>query len=81
MSAYSKQVGGGHYLKMPIQPMQYAMANSLDALQFSILKYVTRFRDKNGIADLNKAMHCLELLIEHEESKNDRTNQQTASTP
>jgi len=30
MKAYDKQVGGGHYKKMKIQPMQYSMANELD---------------------------------------------------
>ena len=82
MSAFNKQVGGGHYLKLKIQPMQYSVENNLDPLQFSVVKYVTRFRDKNGIADLEKAKHCIEMLIEYEESKNgQRANQQTDTTP
>ncbi len=67
MSAFDKQVGGGHYTKMKIQPFQYSMANGLDPMQHTVVKYVTRFRDKNGIEDLKKAIHTLELLIEHEE--------------
>lgn len=67
MSAFKKQVGGGHYTKMKIQPFQYSMANGLDPMQHTVVKYVTRFRDKNGIEDLKKAIHTLELLIEHEE--------------
>jgi len=67
MSAYDKQVGGGHYTKMKIQPFQYSMANGLDPMQHTVIKYVTRFRDKNGVEDLKKAIHTLELLIEHEE--------------
>lgn len=66
MSAFSKQVGGGHYTKMKIQPFQYSMANGLDPMQHTIIKYVTRFRDKNGIEDLEKAKHTIDLLIEHE---------------
>ena len=60
------QVGGGHYTKLKIQPMEYSMANQLDACQHSVIKYVTRFRDKGGIRDLEKAKHCIDLLIEFE---------------
>ena len=60
------QIGGNHYSKLKIQPMEYSMANGLDACQHTIIKYVTRFRDKNGIEDLRKARHTLDLLIEFE---------------
>jgi hypothetical protein len=66
MSAFNKQEGGSHYTKCKIQPFQYSMANGLDPMQHTIIKYVTRFRDKGGVADLKKAIHTLELLIEHE---------------
>ena len=50
--------------------MRYSMENNLDALQHTVIKYVTRFRDKNGIEDLEKAKHCIDMLIEFEkESK------------
>jgi len=68
MSAYDTQVGGDHYRKLAIQPMQYSMANKLDACQHTVVKYVTRFRDKGGLADLEKAKHALDMLIEHEAS-------------
>ena len=67
MSGYKTQVGGNHYTKLKIQPMQYSMENGLNPLQHTIIKYVTRFRDKGGIDDLHKAKHCLDLLIEHEQ--------------
>lgn len=61
------QVGGDHYTRMAIQPMEYSMANKLDALQHTIVKYVSRFRSKNGIEDLKKARHAIDMLIAHEE--------------
>ena len=64
MSAFDKQVDGDHYTKLAIQPMQYSMGNGLDPLQHSIIKYVTRFRDKCGLVDLHKARDCLDMLIE-----------------
>lgn len=69
MSAFSTQVGGGHYKNLAIQPMQYSMANNLDACQHTIIKYVTRFRDKGGLADLQKARHVIDMLIELEMTK------------
>ena len=66
MSAFDTQVGGGHYKELAIQPMQYSMANKLDACQHTIIKYVTRFRDKGGLADLQKARHVIDMLIELE---------------
>jgi hypothetical protein len=69
-SQLSTQIGGDHYTKLAIQPMQYSMKNGLDPLQHTIIKYVTRFRDKAGIEDLEKAKHCIDMLIEFEkESK------------
>lgn len=63
------QVGGDHYAKLAIDPFDYAMANKLDPLQMTVVKYVTRFRDKGGVQDLRKAIHTLERLIAHEEGR------------
>ena len=68
-TAMDTQVGGDHYKKMKIQPMTYSMANGLDACQHTIIKYVSRFRDKGGIADLEKARHTLDMLIQFEKEK------------
>jgi hypothetical protein len=64
MSALEKQIGGGHYAKLKIQPVDYIMANGLDYLQGNVIKYVTRFRDKAGVQDLDKAIHYIEMLKE-----------------
>lgn len=69
MKPYDRQVDGDHYQKLAIQPMQYSMLNDLDACQHTIIKYVTRFRDKGGISDLEKAKHCIDMLIEFEQHK------------
>ncbi len=60
------QIGGDHYKKLKIQPMRYSMENKLDALQHTVVKYVTRFRDKGGVQDLEKAKHCIDMLIQFE---------------
>lgn len=60
------QVGGNHYKKYKIQPVEFSMANNLNYCQANIVKYVVRYKDKNGIEDLEKAKHYIDLLIELE---------------
>jgi hypothetical protein len=65
------QVAGGHYKSLKIQPIEYIHANSIPFAEGSVIKYVTRWRDKGGLADLEKAKHFLELLIELEQKARD----------
>lgn len=64
--AMDKQVGGSHY-QLPIQPIEYILANGLGYCEANVVKYVSRWRNKGGIQDLKKAIHYLEMLIEQEE--------------
>lgn len=57
------QVGGDHYLSMAITPRQYNVANGLGWDEGNVVKYVSRWRDKNGLQDLLKARHYLDMLI------------------
>jgi hypothetical protein len=66
MSALDTQVSGNHYKDKAIQPVQYIHANRIGFFEGNVIKYVTRWRDKGGIADLKKAKHYIELLIELE---------------
>ena len=64
--ALAIQVGGSHYKKLAMQPVVFATVNRYDPCAFSILKYVTRWRDKNGIQDLEKAVHFAQLRMSPE---------------
>lgn len=66
-NALNTQVGGDHYKKLKIQPVEYIYANNIGYMEGNIIKYVTRWRDKNGVADLLKARHYIDLLLELEE--------------
>jgi Protein of unknwon function (DUF3310) len=55
--------GGEHYGKFAIQPIDYIEANQLSFVEASIVKYVTRWREKGGVEDLKKARWYLERLI------------------
>jgi hypothetical protein len=63
----TEQVGGDHYSKLAIQPAVYAEQNKLSYLQGNAIKYITRYKDKNGVEDLYKAIHTVKLLIELED--------------
>ena len=69
MSALDTQVSGDHYKDMPIQPVEYIHANAMGYLEGNVVKYVSRWRKKNGLADLEKAKHYIDLLIELEGRK------------
>ena len=66
MSATDTQVGGTHYKSLAIQPVEYIHANSIGYFEGNVIKYVTRWKSKGGIKDLEKAKHYIELLIEME---------------
>ena len=68
-SKLKEQVGGDHYSKLAIQPVTYINANGLSYLQGNVIKYVTRYKDKNGLQDLEKAKHYIDMLIELEDKK------------
>lgn len=57
------QVGGNHYKDLKIQPVEYIHANNIGYMEGNVIKYVSRWRAKNGIKDLEKAKHYIELLI------------------
>jgi hypothetical protein len=66
-SALDKQVSGGHYKALKIQPIEFLHANNIPFAEGCAIKYLCRWRDKGGIKDLEKAKHFIELLIELEE--------------
>ena len=80
MSIDTHQVGGDHYASKTVQPWE-AMESWMSKeafsgyLQGNCIKYLSRYRDKNGIEDLHKAQHYLAKLCEHESERHDRGTQ------
>ena len=58
------QIGGSHYKDKTIQPWDYIIANDLGYLEGNVVKYISRWKNKNGIEDLKKAQHYLAKLLE-----------------
>jgi len=65
-NARSVQVGGDHYSKLAIQPFDFITANNIGWAEGCAIKYLVRWRDKNGVQDLRKARHFIDMLIERE---------------
>lgn len=60
------QVAGNHYKDFKIQPTEFIHKNNLSYIQGNIIKYTCRYKNKNGIEDLQKIKHYVDLLIELE---------------
>ena len=69
MSALNQQVGGSHYKDFAIQPVEFIHKNGIKFIPGNVIKYVCRYQEKNGVEDLKKARHYLDMLIEMEEKK------------
>jgi Protein of unknwon function (DUF3310) len=69
MSALNDQIGGDHYKKMRIQPVEFIHRNGIGFIEGSVIAYVSRWRLKGGVEDLKKAKHFLDMLIEMEAGK------------
>jgi hypothetical protein len=63
VSANDKQISGTHY-KAKIECWDFIAANDLDFFQGSAISYITRFKKKDGLRDLQKAQHFIEKMIE-----------------
>lgn len=66
-SALDTQVGGSHYKCFKIQPVEFIHQNGIGYMAGNVIKYVSRYQDKNGIEDLKKARHYIDMLIEFEQ--------------
>jgi hypothetical protein len=68
-SVRDQQVAGTHYQRA-IQPWDIISEWDLDFWEGNVVKYILRWKDKDGVQDLKKAKHYLEYLIERELNDN-----------
>ena len=66
MSVYEKQIGGSNYLKLKIQPSEFANKNNLPFAEGNAIKYICRHKYKGGKEDLKKAKHYIEMIEERD---------------
>jgi len=60
------QVGGNHYSQMKIQPVEFIYANQeyIGFIEGLIIRYLCRWKFKDGLKDLLKVKHLINILIE-----------------
>ena len=54
-----------HYGNSGIDVIDFCQANNLDFMQGSVIKYVFRYKNKNGLEDLEKAKEYIDRMIEN----------------
>lgn len=57
------QVGGTHYSDMKIEPIEFIVSNEIPYREANIIKYICRYKKKNGKEDLLKARHYLDMIL------------------
>lgn len=66
LKVLEKQEGGTHYKDMVIEPAEYIHKNKIGFLAGNAIKYISRYKNKNGKEDIKKAIHYLEMILEME---------------
>ena len=79
MKSLNKQIGGGHYKDMVIQPVEFITKNNLGFIEGCIIKYICRYKNKNGKQDLDKIIHFVELLIDLKYATNTKKDERANS--
>ena len=64
---WKRQVGGDHY-RMPIEPLEFIMANNLPYCEANVVKYCCRHEKKGGAEDILKAISYLKILLQEKYS-------------
>lgn len=55
-----------HYAGLAVQPSEIALKNKLNFHEGNVIKYICRWRQKGGLADLEKAKSYIDDLIAFE---------------
>ena len=67
-----EQIGGTHYSNLAIEPIDFITANNLGFCEGNVIKYISRWKAKNGVEDLKKARWYIDFLIESIENETDK---------
>ncbi len=66
-----------HYMKWRFEPITFLMLNNVPFAEGNVIKYLLRWREKNGIEDLKKARRYIDMIIELEENESDYVAKKT----
>ena len=69
LTDFDSVIDPDHY-NLAIEPFDYIYYNDLGFAEGNVIKYITRWKQKNGIEDLKKAKQYIDMLINKEGYKN-----------
>lgn len=58
------KINPSYYAEQAISPIEYIVANKMGFIEGNIIKYVSRYKEKNGVEDLKKARWYINSLID-----------------
>ena len=64
-----------HYGGSEIDVISFCQTNNLDFMQGNVIKYVFRYKNKNGLEDLEKAKEYIDRMIENLLDEEDTDNE------
>ena len=67
MNHHGDKINPSHYKQGKIEVIDFIIDQKMDYLTATIIKYISRWRFKDGVCDLKKAKWFLDKLIEQEE--------------
>ena len=72
LEASSSNTNPGYYKRWKVEPITFCMENDLPFWLGSVIKYIMRYDQKNGIEDLRKAKKYIDFKIKELENANGR---------
>lgn len=64
LPVFQYQHGGSHYKDLVIEPGVINAANDLNGMEGNVIKYILRYKNKDGVKDLNKIQQMVQMIKE-----------------
>ena len=70
MTHTKDNINPNHYKQGNIEVIDFILDKKLSYLEGNVIKYISRYKFKNGLEDLNKARWYVDKLIEGYDNEN-----------
>ena len=65
---HTDNVNPSHYKQGNIEVIEFILDQNLNYMDGNVVKYITRYKHKNGLEDLKKARWYINKIIEEKEN-------------
>jgi len=63
---FGEDIKPNHYNKYKITPIEFILANDIPFCEANVIKYISRWKDKGGLKDLEKAKEYIQIIINNQ---------------